>query len=90
MCINNYRSVSSYGHNKKKSHREDTKKSASPKSLDIKSGTYSSFDIDTSSPENNELEIRTTQAKDRTKVYRDSKGIGTSETVSSNSGKSIL
>ena len=70
-------------------HREDTKKSASPKSLNIKLGTYSAFDIYTSSPENNELEIRTTQAKDRTKVYRDSKGIRRSDTVSSNSGKWI-
>ena len=70
-------------------HREDTKKSASPKSLNIKLGTYSAFDIYTSSPENNELEIRTTQAKDRTKVKRDSKGIGTSEIISSKSRTKI-
>ena len=38
------------------------------KNPDIKSGIYSSFDIDTSSSENDKLEIRTNQSKDRTTV----------------------
>ena len=81
--------MSSSGHNKKNSHHEVIKKSASPNSLYIKSGTYSSLDIDTSSSENDKLEISISQAKDRIKVYRESQGIGTSEIFSSNSGKSI-
>ena len=65
------------------------KKSASFKRLDIKSSKYSSFDIDTSSSENDELDIWITQAKYRVKVDRESQGIGRSEIFSINSGKSI-
>lgn len=87
--IKDYIRVSSYEHNKKKSHREGTNKYVFPKSLDITSGTYSSFDIGNSSSDNDELPIRTNQAKDRIKVTRDSKGIETSEIISRNSGKTI-
>ena len=51
--------MSRYGHNKVKLHREVKKKSVIPKNPDIKPGIYSSFDIDTSSSENDKLEIRT-------------------------------
>ena len=60
--------MSRYGHNKVKLHREVKKKSVIPKNPDIKPGIYSSFDIDTSSSENDKLEIRTNQSKDRTTV----------------------
>ena len=68
--------MSRYGHNKENSHREIKKKSVSPKSSDIKPVTYSSFNLDPSSSENDELEIRTNQSKDRTIVDRDNKIIG--------------
>ena len=88
-CIQDYRSVSSCGYNKKSSHCEVTKTSASPISLDIDSSKYLSFDINASSYDKDELEIRTTQANDRTKVDQESKDIGTSKIFSSNSGKNI-
>ena len=81
--------MNKYGHNEENSHCEVKNKSVSPKSSDIKSGTYSSFDIDTSSSENDELEIRSDQSKDRTTVDWDSKDIGKSEIISSNSWKGI-
>ena len=81
--------MNKYGHNEENSHCEVKNKSVSPKSSDIKSGTYFSFDIDTSSSENEELEIRSDQSKDRTTVDWDSKDIGKSEIISSNSWKGI-
>ena len=78
-----------YGYNTENSHREVKTKAVSPKSSYIKSGIYSSFDINTLSSQNNELEIWNNQSKDRTTIDQDSKGIGTSEISSSNSWKSI-
>ena len=45
--INEYGGTSRYGNNKEK-EIYDKKKTISPKILDIKSATYSSFDMDTS------------------------------------------
>merc|ERR1711957_888318 len=87
--INDYRGASKYGNNKENSHCEVKRKSVSPERLDRKSATCSSFDMDTSSFENDELELRANKSKDRTKSDRDSEGIGTSETISSNNSKSI-
>merc|ERR1711957_562609 len=83
--INDYRGASKYGNNKENSHCEVKRKSVSPERLDRKSATCSSFDMDTSSFENDELELRANKSKDRTKSDRDSEGIGTSETVNSES-----
>merc|ERR1712238_334835 len=66
---------------------EVKKKTVSPKRLDRKMGTYSSLDMDTSSSENDELELRANKSKDRTKVDRNNEGIGTSEIISSNNRK---
>lgn len=46
-CIKDYRSVKKYGYNTENSHREVKTKAVSPKSSYIKSGIYSSFDINT-------------------------------------------
>ena len=57
-----------------------------PSRCNIKPSSYSSFDIETSS---SDTDTQTTQAKHRTKVDRDSKGIKTSEINSSKSGTRI-
>ena len=77
--INEYGGTSRYGNNKEK-EIYDKKKTISPKILDIKSATYSSFDMDTSKELiNQKIE----------KVGRDIKGIKTSDIISSYSEKSI-
>ena len=53
-----------------------------PSKYNIKPSSYYSFDIDTSS---SDTDTQTTQAKHRTKLERDSKGIRTSEINSSKS-----
>ena len=79
--INYYGGASRYGNNKEKTHREIKKKSVSPKRLDRKSATSSSFYMDTSSSENDELELRNNKSKNRTKVDRHNEGIGTARSL---------
>ena len=82
--INGDRGVSS-SRNKEKSHREVKKKT-----VNRESAIYSSLDMGTSSSENGELELRGDKSKDRTKVDRDSEGIGTNEIISSDGECSIV
>ena len=59
----------------------------SPKRLDKKSASCSSFHMDSSLFVNDELEISSNKSKRRTKVDQDSNGKRISEIISSNSGK---
>ena len=88
--VNNSRDTCILGNNKEKEQSEVKKKAVSPTRLDSHSITFISFEMETPSSKNEELEIKTNISTDQTKVSRDSKGIGTSEIICSDNEKIMI